>query len=301
MTEVVVAWTPGADNTRSPGWQGGYDGQKTALVQHLRGRLPGLRVREEPLRVMRPNSGSELLPAVAQMLERYRHGGRVLHVNTSSGTPQMLETLKLLRGTGWFAQGQVTLWQVDHPEHRQSGHPHHYEATTPFLEETLRLAGAFAALRRFDFAGAQTEFEALAAQPLGLPERARGVAALARVAEALYLLDARDFVGARQVLGGLEVHIPPLDALRELVEGGAGQDTDALVWLTWGRYDRAAEQERVADALIWATILQEVMVAQLLPLHGLRPTEQRVRGRQVELFEAPRRCWPGSVPKRRTS
>lgn len=292
FSEVVVAWTPG---TASEGWPGGYDEQKAALLRQVQGRLPGAQVREVPVRV-RPNVAADLVPVVATALDRYRHAGRVLHVNASSGTPQMLEALKLLRGTGWFAEGDVTLWQVDRPKHREPGVAHHREATTPFLEEALRLAGAFAALRRFDFAGAREEFDALAGGPLELPQRTQSVAALGDVAEALRLLDMRDFVGAREVLDELTLHVPPLDALRELVSDGAGQDADALVWLTWGRYGRAAEQERVADALIWATILQEVMVVQLSYLHGVYAKEWLTRGTVSDiLFDALKREAPSLI------
>ncbi|THF70972.1 hypothetical protein E7T06_05300 [Deinococcus sp. Arct2-2] len=281
-TEVLVVWTPGEPN-RS--WEGGYDAQQAAFVAAVKERLPQAKVTPVPLRV-RPNAAAEVLPVLAQALERFRHGGR-LHVNTSSGTPQMLEALKVLRGTGWFAGGQVTLWQIDRPEHRQTGQPFHREATTPFLEETLRLDAAFSALRRFDFAGAEDAFRTLAAGSLELPARQQAVAALADVAQALWWLDARDFGEAQGVLADLTLHVPPLVPLRTLLASGAAHDADALIWLTWSRYDRAASQNRVADALIWAVTLHELLVIKLAEHHGLPDSEKSLRPRDLAagLFE----------------
>ncbi|MFC6751710.1 hypothetical protein [Deinococcus aquaticus] len=116
VTEVMLAWTPDQGNRQ---WPGGYDAQRDALECEVRSRLPGVQVQSLPVRV-RPNAAAEVLPVLAGALERFRHAGRLL-VNTSSGTPQMLEALKVLRGTGWFADGDVTLWQVDRPEFRVPG------------------------------------------------------------------------------------------------------------------------------------------------------------------------------------
>ncbi|SEJ94308.1 hypothetical protein SAMN04488058_1478, partial [Deinococcus reticulitermitis] len=142
----------------------------------------------------------------------------------------------------------------------------------------LKLEGAFSALRRFDFAGAQDAFADLAAGPLELPGRGEAVQTLAEIAHALWQLDARDFAQAAENLAALKLHVPPLAPLRTLIEQGAGHDADALIWLTWGRFDRARSQDRVADALIWAVILHELMVFKLLEAHGAVPGRKgRVR------------------------
>ena len=238
--------------------------------------MPGVRIRTEALRV-RPNSAPELFPALADLLERHRHADRPLHLNTSSGTPQMLEVLKTLRGTGWFGEADVTLWQVDDPKYRVVGQPFHREAHTPFLAEVLRLEAAFGAMRRFDFAGARDEFAELARYPLELPDRLARVVTLEQMCGALLLVDERDFIGAASALSHLKQHVPPLTPLRDLLSEAATQTTDALVWLTWGRYDRARAQSRVADALIWAVILHEVMVVQLAQLHEVYAEKEITR------------------------
>jgi len=270
--EVLMAYTPGAQNAA---WPGGYDSQQRAFEAAVRERLPLAKFKTVAIKV-RPNSAAEVLPVLAAALERFRHAGR-LHVNTSSGTPQMLEALKLLRGTGWFAGADVTLWQIDRPEHRQVGLPFHRPATTPFLEETLKLGAAFSALRRFDFAGAQDAFSELASTPLELPGRAKSLEAMSQVAEALYWADARDSAGASEVLRGLSLHVPALTPLHDLLEAGGQYNADALIWLTWGRYDRATHQERTADALIWAVILHELLVVKLAEHHGLPDTDRALR------------------------
>ncbi|WP_155300762.1 hypothetical protein [Deinococcus kurensis] len=264
VSEVLLAWTPGVEN---PAWPGGYDAQRAALEEAVRERVPSVRVTAVPVKVQ-PNVAPDLLPVFARALDRFRHAG-ALRVNASSGTPQMLEALKVLRGTGWFGAGDVRLFQVDRPQYRMPGTPHWREATTPFLEETLRLGAAFAALRRFDFAGARDSFQDLAGAPLELPERQAGVQALADVADALWWLDARDVAAAREVLTDLTVHVPALDGLRTFVADAAGDPAEALIWLTWGRYDRAAAQVRVADALVWAVVLHELLVVKLAEGVGL--------------------------------
>jgi hypothetical protein len=270
ITEVLVAWTPGETNEA---WPGGYDAQKDALTAAVRERLPQVRIREVPLTAS-ANRAADLLPLLAQPLSRFRHGGQ-LHANTSSGTPQMAEVLLSLRGTGWFGSGDVTLWQVDGPARRQVGQPFHREVRTSFLEEALRLEAAFAALRRFDFAGAQDAFAALAGQELGLPGRAQSVRVLAEVAEALYLADAREAAQAAQVLERLMLNVPAAAPIRELLTQAPG--AEALIWLTWGRYDRARAQERRADALVWAVVLHELLVVKLAEHHGLPDTEESLR------------------------
>ena len=280
--EVLMAYTPGASN---PAWPGGYDAQQKAFEAAVRERLPRARLKAVPITV-RPNSAAEVLPELAGALERFRHAGR-LHINTSSGTPQMLEALKLLRGTYWFVGAEVTLWQIDRPEHRQAGQPFHRVATTPFLEETLKLGAAFSALRRFDFAGAQDAFTDLAGGPLELPGRTESLGAMSQVAEALYWVDARDSAQARELLSSLPLHIPALTPLQDLLAAAGNHDADALIWLTWGRYDRAATQERTADALLWAVILHELLVVKLAEHHGLPDTEKVLRPQDLPagLFE----------------
>lgn len=269
IAEVLVAWTPGA---KSEKWPGGFDARKDALVGVVRERWPAVRVQEVPLNV-RPNAAAELLPVLARALERFRFAGRV-HVNTSSGTPQMLEALKVLRGTGWFGSGEVTLWEVDGLAHRQAGRPFARVLSTPFLEEALKLDGAFSAMRRFDFAGAQDGFNALPDSEV--PGRHRRIQVLAQVAEALYLLDARDFMAADEVLRELTLPVPAVDGLeRALRQSGMGRD--GVLWLTWARFDRAVRQERVADALIWAVILREAMLTALLARRGISEEAKEVR------------------------
>lgn len=291
IDEVLLVWTPGATNRN---WPGGYDDQKDRFVTAVRERLPQVKVKAVEMRA-RPNSAAEVLPVLAGALARFRQGRR-LHVNTSSGTPQMLEALKVLRGTGWFAGGGVTLWQIDRPEYRVAGEAHWREARTPFLEEALRLESAFGALERFDFAGAEDAFNELAQAPLELPGRNASVQALADIAHALWLLDARDFAKAADVMRQLGLHVPPLAPLRELVEQGAGHDSDALIWLTWGRYDRARSQAKVADALIWAVILHELMVVKLMEQHGISP-DQKKRFRASDLSSGLFEQLRGEVPE----
>ena len=276
VTEVMLAWTPDQGNRQ---WPGGYDAQRDALEREVRSRLPGVRVQSLPVRV-RPNAAAEVLPVLAGALERFRHAGRLL-VNTSSGTPQMLEALKVLRGTGWFADGDVTLWQVDRPEFRVPGQAFWREATTPFLEETLRLGAAFAALRRFDFAGARDAFAALAAGPLELPGRSRTLLDLEHVADALWWLDARDAVSAAESLDALALHVPPLADLHGFAQSVEQAPAEVLIWLTWGRYDRAAAQERTADALVWAVALHELLVVKLAEQAGLPDTEKALRAQDL--------------------
>ena len=282
ITEVILAWTPGATNRM---WPGGYDEQLRAMRNAVRSRLPEAKVSSVPLGV-KPNAAAEMLPVLAQALTRFRHGGRLL-ANTSSGTPQMLEALKLLRGTGWFAGGDVRLLQLDRPEFRQDGQPFWREATTPFLEETLKLEAAFAATRRFDFAGARDAFSALGAGPLELPGRALTVQALATVADALWWLDACNARDSSETLESLTLHISPLSELNTFLQEAVRQEADVLIWLTWGRFDRAAAQERTADALVWAVVLHELLVVKLAEQMGLPDTENpvRVQDLPVGLFD----------------
>jgi hypothetical protein len=264
--EIRVAWTPGVASEQ---WPGGYDEQKAALVEQCSALVPEARVSDVTLPV-RPNSSVELLPALAAALDDLRVAGQDVHVNTSSGTPQMLETLKVLRGTGWLPPASVRLWQIDRQDHRLPGVPHHRETVTPYLEEHLRLAGAFAALRRFDFAGGRDAFRELGAARLELPGRQQKIVALSQIAGALLALDDRDASAAQTTLGALTLPVLPLQLFNDLLVAGSGGNPDALVWLTWGRYDRAAAQQRTADALIWAVILHEQMVVKILDLRGLK-------------------------------
>lgn len=282
VTEVLIAWTPGAENRT---WPGGYDEQLRALQEAVRARLPGVKLSSVPLDV-RPNVTAEVLRILARALTRFRHEGRLL-ANTSSGTPQMLEALKLLRGTGWFAHGKVSLLQLDRPEFREDGQPFWREATTPFLEETLRLEGAFAAMRRFDFAGAREAFDTLAAGPLELPDRVAAVQALAVVADALWWLDACDAQASQEVLETLPTHLPALSELSRFTSEAGRLPGDAMIWLTWGRFDRAASQDRTADALVWAVVLHELLVVKLGEQRGLPDTERPLRAQDLPdgLFE----------------
>ena len=282
VAEVVLVWTPGGKNSA---WPGGYDEQLAALQAAVRSRLPGVQLSAVPLTV-KPNAAAEVLPVLAQALARFRYGGRLL-ANTSSGTPQMLEALKLLRGTGWFAGGNVRLLQLDRPEFRQEGQPFWREATTPFLEEALRLEGAFAAMRRFDFAGSRDAFGQLSAGPLELPGRAATVQALEVVADALWWLDARDAGAAAEALEELTLHVPALSEIRTFLQDAGRLQADALIWLTWGRYDRAAMQERMADALVWAVVLHELLVVKLAEQAGLPDTDRALRAQDLRpgLFE----------------
>lgn len=269
VSEVMLAWTPGADNAA---WSGGYDAQRTAMEQAVRERVPGVQVSAVPVKVT-PNVASEVLPVFARALGRFRHAGQA-RVNVSSGTPQMLEALKVLRGSGWFGAGDVRLYQVDRPTYRTPDRPHWREATMPFLEEVLRLENAFGALRRFDFAGARAAFMGLAVGPLELPGRQAAAAALEDVADALWWMDARDAVAAAGALNALQVHVPPLDALKSFIQQVGPAPAEVLIWLTWGRYDRAAAQERTADALVWAVALHELLVVKLAEQAGLPDTER---------------------------
>lgn len=269
ITEVLVAWTP---ESKSDYWEGGYTAKKDALVAQIRAMLPAVRIRELAITV-RPNAAAELLPVLAAALERYRFAGR-LHVNTSSGTPQMLEALKALRGTGWFGTGDVTLWQIDDPKYRQPGQAFVRVATTPFLEEAFKLSAAFAALRRFDFAGARDGFEDLPdSEVKGRHER---IGVLAQVAEALYWLDARDFTEADDILRNLDLPVPAVAPLEKALRS-AEAGRDGVLWLTWARFDRAVQQERVSDALIWAVILREAMVVNLLARRGIADDAKELR------------------------
>ena len=271
IDEVLLVWTPGATNRN---WPGGYDDQKDRFVTAVRERLPQVKVKAVEMRA-RPNSAAEVLPVLAGALAQFRQGRR-LHVNTSSGTPQMLEALKVLRGTGWFAGGGVTLWQIDRPEYRVAGEAHWREARTPFLEEALRLESAFGALERFDFAGAEDAFNELAQAPLELPGRNASVQALADIAHALWLLDARDFAKAADVMRHLAVPVPAVAPLEKALRS-AEAGRDGVLWLTWARFDRAVQQDRVADALIWAVILREAMVINLLVRRGIADEAKELR------------------------
>ncbi|GGL77855.1 hypothetical protein GCM10010840_14670 [Deinococcus aerolatus] len=269
VSEVLLAWTPGAQNAA---WPGGYDAQRTALEQAVRDRVPGVRVSAVPVQVT-PNVASEVLPVFARALGRFRHAGQA-RVNVSSGTPQMLEAMKVLRGSGWFGAGDVRLYQVDRPTYRAPDRPHWREATLPFLEEVLRLEGAFGALRRFDFAGARTAFAALAAGPLELPGRQAVAGVLEAVADALWWMDARDAAAAGEALSALGMQVPPLHALKSFIQQAGHAPAEVLIWLTWGRYNRAAAQERTADALVWAVALHELLVVKLAEQAGLPDTER---------------------------
>lgn len=274
--EVVVAYTPGAANGvgNQVKWSGGYDQQAETLKTWFTQQHPDVPFRLVKLKSQKPNDPRELLPDIVSILGKYRRSGVPLHINVSSGTPQMLELLKSLRVTGWFGP-QTMLWQIDGLEHRQAGKAHVHEAVTPYMAEALQLESAFGAMRRFDFAGARDDFATLARYPLEIPERQESVSALADVADILLLLDERDYTEAAQMLSDLPFHIPPLQPLKDLLEEAKTSGPDALVWLTWGRYDRAATQERQADALIWAVILQEMMIAQLLDRYGISLEQNR--------------------------
>ncbi|MFD2608759.1 hypothetical protein ACFSR9_04800 [Deinococcus taklimakanensis] len=256
-----------------------------ALECRVRERWPNVQV--ERVRVeARPNSAPDVLRVLARELEQYRHAG-FMHVNTSSGTPQMLEALKILRGTEWFPPERVKLWQVDRPEHRQAGTPFIREATTPFLEESLQLKAGFAALNGFDFAGATEIFTQLSERPLELPERVQSVTTLAAVADALYCMDTLNLQDAADILTTLPQHVPALVPLKELVMRGQESD-EAWIWLLWGRYHRAWALNRVADALVWAVSLHEVLVVKLGVKYGLPDTDQPLKQSDLPdgLFQA---------------
>lgn len=268
FTDVIIAWTP---NVKNHGWEGGYDTQAELLAQKVQALLPQATVTKKAIKGKEnivPNDATALWLFFKEILRNEKYAESELHINISSGTPQMQQALSALHGTGWFGDKEVRFWQIDNPEHRKEDKPSFRYITAPFLEETTKLTEAFAALRRFDFLGAADHFDSLGdshivAQRGSLP-------ALAQLCKALYHLETRNAIKAEKELSAVkeldevEVHTNALVELKDGLQLINRSGVEGALWLTWSYFDKANYQERVSDSLIWASILYEAMVVALL-------------------------------------
>lgn len=261
--EVQLAFTPGA-RSKNPRY-GSYEARFTALRDRLVAGSPGLRVSAVRLSAD-PHDARALVRELAERLGEWRRDDVEVHANVSSGTPQMVEAVKVLRATRAFGHDRLNVWQVIDPRHRREGEAVARAVGMEYLEEALRLEAAFEALRRFEYTAAAGQFEDLAERGMESSARTEDAATLRDVSLALAAVDARDATEARRLLGPLG-HVDALTDLRDLV---LDRGREASLWLIWGRFAASAKQRRFSDALIWAAVLHEAMVYERAEIQSLR-------------------------------
>lgn len=282
LTEVVVAFTPNA--RPAPGSEAySYAQRCEDFTREVRRRVP--RARVTPLKLTsRPNDGRALLREITSVTERFKRDDVELHVNLSSGTPQMIEVMQLLRTLGHFGGARVHGWQVHHPEYRDGG-ARSEEAALPYVQEVLRLRAAFASLRRYSFARAAEEFDTLTRVPLEVRQREALIEDFAMCADALQQLEFRQYARAHELLSSVRAHVPSLAALRDFADALAREDEDARVWEAWARFDRYRDRKNALEGVLWARMLLEVAVVALLKRAGLRAEKKFKRADNPEVFD----------------
>lgn len=245
-----------------------YTQKKDLLEQEISKRFPNIKITTKKIQgkngeKVTPNNATELWLNFKELLlgEKYKEGS--IHFNVSSGTPQMQQALMALQGTGWFREKSATFWQIDGRDHRDQTKPYIRQITSVFLEEATQLKEAFASFRRLDFLGASDGFHNLGDSKIVAKEGSLPV--LDDISCALYQLELRDPRAAADILNNLQIKPPEITALEGAIE--KIQSYEETIWLTWSYFSKVNYQEKVADSLIWASILHEAMVAQLIARH----------------------------------
>lgn len=223
--------------------------------------------------------GRGLLKEISVHLEPLRHSNVVLHINTNSGTQQMTEALKILAATEWFRPAEIHLWQTIEKEFRQENKAAYRKYALPYITEALLLKEAFVAFRRYHFAQAQSLFQTLELQELEIVGRQERIGYLAGISESLHLLTQKKHQEAYAVLRRIQIRVqlPALEDLLGFLEDLQNQEdvrepNDASVWEGWAKINRYHDAQDALNGVIWAQILNEMVVWYLCQKRNLPDT-----------------------------
>ncbi|MCS7263333.1 MAG: hypothetical protein NZ805_00710 [Armatimonadetes bacterium] len=92
-------------------------------AKKIRQNCPNLQVIIKPLEVQNPSDLKQVYPKMRELLlrilceieQKAQNSPIIFHINTSSATPQMKESLPFLVSVGQFKHHEVQLWQVFDP------------------------------------------------------------------------------------------------------------------------------------------------------------------------------------------